>query len=134
VGTSVYSFDSAVRRQLFEVTGAAGVMEVPVSGFDGPTRLLTGAAPDSPWTTVAATGVPTDRGVGVLELARAVRAGQQPRASGELAYHVLDVMLAIEESADLGAPVRVASSAPTVPPIPPPWDPTARTYDATEQT
>jgi predicted dehydrogenase len=133
VGTSVYSFDSPVRRQLFEVTGADGVLEVPVSGFDGPSRLLTGTAPDTPWRTVPAAGVPSDRGVGVLELARAVRDGQQPRASGQLAYHVLDVMLAIEESIDLGAPVQVASSAPAVPPIPPHWDPTARTYDGTEQ-
>ncbi|MFG1807799.1 Gfo/Idh/MocA family protein [Streptomyces sp. NPDC049040] len=134
VGTSVYSFDSPLRRQLFEITGSAGVMEVPVSGFDGDTRLLTGTAPDTPWTTVPATGAPSGRGVGVLELARALRAGQRPRASGELAYHVLDVMLAVEESVDLGEPVRVASSAPEVPPIPPQWDPTTRTYDGTEQT
>ncbi|MFC4031682.1 Gfo/Idh/MocA family protein [Streptomyces polygonati] len=134
VGTSVYSFDSAVRRQLFEVSGADGVLEVPVSGFDGPTRLLTGTAPDTPWRTVPAEGTPSGRGVGVLELARAIRSGRQPRASGELAYHVLDIMLSVEESIDLGATVRVESSAPSVPPIPPQWDPTARTYDGTEQT
>jgi predicted dehydrogenase len=132
VGTSVYSFDSALRRQLFEITGADGVMEVPVSGFDGPTRLLTGTERDAPWATVPAAGAPSDRGVGVLELARAVRAGQQPRASGELAYHVLDVMLAVEESLALGAPVRVGSTAPSVPPIPPQWDPAARTYDGND--
>ncbi|MDX6354435.1 MAG: hypothetical protein QOF98_1338 [Streptomyces sp.] len=133
VGTSVYSFDSPVRRQLFEVTGADGVIEVPVSGFDGPTRLLTGTAPGTPWRTVEAAGAPSGRGVGVLELARAIRAGREPRAGGELAYHVLDTMLAIEESIALGAPVRIASSAPAVPPIPPHWDPTTRTYDGTEQ-
>ncbi|WP_329361341.1 Gfo/Idh/MocA family oxidoreductase [Streptomyces sp. NBC_00669] len=134
VGTSVYSFDSPLRRQLFEITGSDGVMEVPVSGFDGDTRLLTDTTPGAPWTTVPAVGVPSGRGVGVLELARALRSGTRPRASGELAYHVLDVMLAVEESVDLGAPVRVASSAPEVPPIPPQWDPTTRTYDGTEQT
>ncbi|MBM9510265.1 Gfo/Idh/MocA family protein [Actinacidiphila acididurans] len=132
-GTSVYSFDSPLRRQLFEITGSGGVMEVPVSGFDGDTRLLTGTAPDSPWTTVPAEGVRSGRGVGVLELARAIRAGRRPRASGELAYHVLDIMLAVEESAQLGSPVRVASSAPEVPPVPPRWDPNARTHDGTEQ-
>jgi predicted dehydrogenase len=133
VGTSVYSFDSPVHRQLFEVTGADGTMEVPVSGFDGPTRLLTGVAPDTPWRTVPAAGAPRSRGVGVLEMARAIRAGERPRASGELAYHVLDVMLAIEESIDAGAPVWVESTAPSVPPIPPHWDPTIRTSDGTEQ-
>jgi predicted dehydrogenase len=136
VGTSVYSFDSPVRRQLFEVTGAGGVLEVPVSGFDGPTRVLTGAAPaaDTPWRTVPAAGAHASRGVGVLEMARAIRAGRPPRASGELALHVLEVLLAIEESAALGAPVRIAGTAPPVPPIPPHWDPTTRTTEGTEQT
>jgi predicted dehydrogenase len=133
VGTSVYSFDSPVHRQLFEVSGADGTMEVPVSGFDGPTRLLTGTDPDTPWRTVPAAGAPSGRGVGVLEMARAIRAGERPRASGELAYHVLDVMLAIEESVESNAPVKIESSAPRIRPIPQSWDPSARTADGTEQ-
>lgn len=134
VGTSVYSFDSPVQRQLFEVTGAGGTMEVPVSGFDGPTRLLTGAERENAWKTVEAQGAACGRGVGVLEMARAIRAGRAPRASGELAYHVLDVMLAIEESVAAGAPVTVASSAPLIPPIPLAWDPAARSgEEGTEQ-
>jgi len=133
VGTSVYSFDSPVHRQLFEVTGADGTMEVPVSGFDGPTRVLTGLAPDSPWRTVPAEGAASGRGVGVLEMARAIREGRTPRAGSELAFHVLDVMLAIEESVERGAPVAIESTTPPVPPIPVEWDPTARTFDGTEQ-
>lgn len=133
VGTSVYSFDSPVSRQLFEVTGADGTIEVPVSGFDGPTRLLTGTEPETPWRSVAAEGVARSRGVGVLDMARAIRAGTRPRASGELAYHVLDIMLSIEESVGLGEPVRIKSTAPLVPPVPLDWDPTTRTYDRTEQ-
>lgn len=134
VGTSIYSFDSQVQRQLFEISGAEGTMEVPVSGFDGPTRLLTGDERDNPWRTVEAEGVPSGRGVGVLEMARAIRAGRTPRADGELAYHALDVMLSIEESIEAGAPVAVGSSAPAVQPIPVEWDPTARTADnGTEQ-
>jgi predicted dehydrogenase len=129
VGTSIYSFDSAVPRQLFEISGADGTMEVPVSGFDGPTRLLTGTERDAPWRTIEAEGVPSGRGVGVLEMARAIRAGETPRAGGELAYHALDVMLSIEESIEAGRPVTVESSAPTVQPIPVEWDPTARTAE-----
>jgi predicted dehydrogenase len=124
LGTSIYSFDSPVRRQLFEITGLDGTMEVPVSGFDGPTRLLTGVARDTPWQTVPAVGVPSGRGVGVLELARAIRSGSAPRASGELAYHVLDVLLAIEESIAIGGAVKIQSTAPAVPPVPEHWDPT----------
>jgi predicted dehydrogenase len=130
VGTSVYSFDSPVRRQAFEVTGSAGTMEVPVSGFDGPTRLLRDPAPggaDPDWETIPAAGAPSDRGVGVLEMARAIRAGRPARASGQLAYHVLDVLLAIEESAASGAPVTLTSSADPVQALDLDWSPTEST-------
>jgi predicted dehydrogenase len=135
VGTSVYSFDSPVQRQLFEISGADGTLEVPVSGFDGPTRLLQDGDRDGDWRTVPAQGVPSGRGVGVLEMARAIRAGERPRAGGELAYHALDVMLSIEESiAASGATVPIESGAPLVRPIPVEWDPTARTTEnGTEQ-
>lgn len=123
VGTSVYSFDSAVSRQAFEISGAHGTMEVPVSGFDGPTRLLRGPGPEASWETIAPPGESRDRGVGVLEMARAIRAGRPPRASGQLAFHVLDVLLAIEESAASGQPVPVTSTAGPVPPLDEDWSP-----------
>lgn len=127
VGTSVYSFDSPRRRQAFEITGADGVLEVPVSGFDGPTLVLAGDDRVTDWVEVAPPGVHRERGVGVLELARAVRAGRPPRASGQLALHALEVMLAIERSAAEGGAVAIASTAPAVEPLPADWDPTADT-------
>ena len=123
VGTSVYSFDSAVPRQAFEVTGTDGTLEVPVSGFDGPTRVLRADDPDAGWNEITAAGEPSGRGVGVLEMARAIRAGRPPRASGELAYHVLDVLLAIGEAAAAGHPVPVASDVGPVPLLPEDWSP-----------
>lgn len=128
VGTSVYSFDSTVSRQAFEISGAHGTMEVPVSGFDGPTRVL---GPGTDWETIAPVGEPRDRGVGVLEMARAIRAGRPPRASGQLAFHVLDVLLAIEESAASGRPVTITSTADEVPPLDEDWSPAAVTLRAT---
>lgn len=127
VGTSVYSFDSPRRRQAFEITGADGVLEVPVSGFDGATRVLAGDDRETDWIEVPPPGVHRERGVGVLELARALREGRPPRASGELALHALEVMLAIERSAESGAGVAIESSAPAVEPLPTEWDPTAST-------
>jgi predicted dehydrogenase len=129
VGTSIYSFDSAVRRQLFEITGSDGALRVPVSGFNEPPAILPAGA-DEDWTDVPPVGEERDRGVGVLEMARAIRAGVPPRASGELAYHVLDVMLAIEESAGSGRPVEVASTAPAVPPLAAGWSSTEATLAA----
>jgi predicted dehydrogenase len=127
VGTSVYSFDSMVGRQAFEISGADGTLEVPVSGFDGVTRLLCQPDREAEWEVVPAAGEPRDRGVGVLEMARAIRAGRAPRASGELAYHVLDALLAIEESAASGQPVRVESGCPPVSSMEEDWSPTAVT-------
>ncbi|GAA1935650.1 Gfo/Idh/MocA family oxidoreductase [Microbacterium aoyamense] len=127
VGTSIYSFDSPVERQLFEITGDRGVLEVPVSGFDGPTRVLAAGERGTPWQEFPPPGAPRVRGVGVLEMARAIRDGVQPRASGELAYHVLDALLAIEESIETGATLALSSKAPVIAPVDADWDPTART-------
>lgn len=51
-----------------------------------------------------------DRGLGVAEMAVAMRAGRKPLAHGGLMSHVLDVMLAIEESSRSGKHVRILSS------------------------
>ena len=40
------------------------------------------------------------RGVGVADMAHAVRGGRPHRCSAELAYHVLDVMVALEETSE----------------------------------
>lgn len=127
VGTSIYSFETPIRRQLFEITGLGGALEVPVSGFDGPSRVLRGDSREADWESVPPPGVPRDRGVGVLEMARAIRSGRKPRASGQLAYHVLDTMLAIEESIASGAPVEVASTFEDVTALPGDWNPAERT-------
>jgi predicted dehydrogenase len=125
VGTSIYSFDSPVHRQLFEITGSAGTMEVPVSGFDGPTRIMD--AGETEYRTIQPEGRHRDRGVGVLEMARAIRAGDLPRANGRLALHVLEAMLAVEESIETGAPVVLGGRVGPVPALADDWDPTEAT-------
>jgi predicted dehydrogenase len=127
IGTSIYSFDSALRRQTFEVTGSGGVLEVPVSGFDGSTRVLAGDDRETDWVEIPPPGAHRERGVGVLEMARALHEGREPRAGGQLALHALEVMLAIEESIETGLPVAIRSTAPAVEPLPADWDPAAAT-------
>ena len=69
----------------------------------------------------------TAAGLGVLDLARAIRAGRQPRASGGLGLHVLDVMAAIEDAAASGEPRAVDSRAERPPVAPADWAATVAT-------
>jgi hypothetical protein len=46
----------------------------------------------------------------VAEMAWALRSGRQPRAGGELLYHVLDIMCAIHEASDRGQQVEIHST------------------------
>ena len=111
---------------LLEVTGTLGAAVLPdPNGFDGVTTLhvLGGSAPEE----LAAQGHAASRGTGALELARAIRAGVPERASGELAYHVLDAMLSIEESITKGQAVMVTSTVDVPPALPEGWDPYAST-------
>jgi predicted dehydrogenase len=119
----VFSFDSALSRSLLEVTGTLGTAVLPdPNRFDGPTVLHT---PDP--VELAPEGHRASRGTGVLELARAIRADVPERASGTLAFHVLDAMQSIEESIADGRPVLLQSTAEVPPALAPDWNPYART-------
>jgi predicted dehydrogenase len=125
---SIFSFDSKLGRTSFEVAGSAGTLVVPdPNTFDGELVVHEGG---SDTRSVPATGVTRTRGIGVLELARAVRAGVPERASGEQAFHVLDVMVSTIEAATSGTVVEVASTLEIAPSLPEDWDPTARTLEA----
>ncbi|MER6084221.1 hypothetical protein [Streptomyces sp. NPDC001833] len=63
------------------------------------------------------------RGLGVLDMARAVRGAGPHIATGELGFHVLDTMVSIDEAVTSGDTVRVASIAPAVPLVPEDRDP-----------
>ena len=123
----VLSFDSALQRTGFvEVTGTRGTAVLPdPNRFDGSTtlHLPNRSEPE----TLTAQGHDAERGTGVLELARAIRSGAAERASGALAHHVLDAMLAIDESAAKGRTVDVASTVEAPPALPENWDPRATT-------
>ena len=50
------------------------------------------------------------RALGLADMADAIKVGRQHRASGDLAYHVLDIMLAINESSNISAKIDIQSS------------------------
>ncbi|OLF13328.1 Gfo/Idh/MocA family protein [Actinophytocola xanthii] len=122
----VLSFDSALRRALLEVNGTDGTAVLPDPNYFGGATLLHLPDQTEP-AELEPRGHGASRGTGTLELARALRAGVPERASGELAYHVLDTLLAIEESIVRGDPVPVTSTVEVPPPLPEDWDPYAST-------
>ena len=121
---AIFSFDSKLGRTLFEVAGVEGTVEVPdPNTFTGELRIHDAEGEE----TIASTGSTSSRGTGVVELARAIRAGVPERASGEQAFHVLDVMVATIEAGESGVPVEVASTVQVAPALPEDWDPRAAT-------
>ncbi|QEO14419.1 Gfo/Idh/MocA family oxidoreductase [Agromyces intestinalis] len=129
---SLYSTDSALRRQgVVEITGTEGTIVIPdPNGFSGRIALVRPLSSDDEeqvWVDVEQEGVVVGRGLGALDLARAVREDRPHLATGELGYHVLDTLLSIEESVERGGFVEVASTVGVVGAMPADFDPYART-------
>ncbi|WGD37288.1 Gfo/Idh/MocA family oxidoreductase [Lysinibacter sp. HNR] len=134
VSQSVLSFDSplASMGQVI-VTGTEGTMSIPdPNSFSGEVKITRGPREFSfpivnEWETVPEQGVVTGRGLGVLEMARAIRANRPHIATGELGLHVLDAMIGIEESISTGQFVSVESRVERVPTLPLDFDPFQQT-------
>lgn len=110
VATVIFSFDIwAHNLPRIEVYGTTSSMTVPdPNTFGGDVQVfdVEGRA----WQTVPSVGrADVQRGIGVADMARAIRDGGAHRASGELAYHVLDTMVALDEAAAHGQTIALTS-------------------------
>ncbi|MCU1583033.1 MAG: oxidoreductase [Microbacteriaceae bacterium] len=123
----IFSFESHRKRAGFvEVSGTKGTIEFPdPNNFDGASVIYDDT--DSDGRAIPAVGSIATRGTGVAEMAQAIRADKPERATGAQAFHVLDIMVSIAESAAKGEPVQVQSSFEKAPPLPASWDPKAAT-------
>jgi predicted dehydrogenase len=114
IGSLTASFDVwEPNHATLVVYGSEGTLRLPdPNTFGGPIHLMKGGSRDNPWEELPVTQPNTDnsRGLGAADLARAIRTGEPARASGELGYHVLDVMHAVLESGERGAHVAVEST------------------------
>lgn len=111
LATMIMSFDVwGHTLPRIEIYGSEGTLSVPdPNTFGGPVRLL--RAGSAEWEEVPLSHSDSvRRGVGVADMALAIRDGTPHRASGEMAYHVLDVMHSFYDSADEGRHVAVAST------------------------
>jgi len=109
--TLMISFDVwAARLPPIEVHGATGSLSVPdPNHFDGEVEVFTAAS--GQWQPVApeAGFVKAGRGVGLADLAAALRDGRPHRAGAEIGLHVLDVMETLLRAAEEGRSLPVAT-------------------------
>lgn len=120
IATIVTSFDVwATEMPRIEIYGTKGTLSVPdPNTFGGPVRVR--KAGDSEWSDVPLThgNAENSRSLGLADMAAALRTGQPHRASGELAYHVLDVMQSFDEASRANAHIQIASTCPRPEPLP----------------
>ena len=133
---TLLSFDSALERHgVIEIHGTAGSLVLPdPNRFTGRIAyvkplgvLLDDMEVEQPWLEVQEQGVVVGRGLGVLDMVRAIAQDRPHIATGELGFHVLDIMLSAQESAADGKFVTVDSTVAPVPALPHAFDPHART-------
>jgi hypothetical protein len=85
--------------------------------FDGEVLLL--RAGEREWNPIPAThSAEVGRGIGVADMAYAIVYGRPHRVSGNLAFHVLDVMQSFAEASEAGKHIAIESGIPSPAPLP----------------
>ena len=127
VATIITTFDVwAAELPRIEIYGTEGSLSVPdPNTFGGPVRVR--RRDQKEWMEVPLTHgyAENSRGLGVADLAYALRSGRPARASGELTYHVLDIMHAIHDASRDGRHVVLESTCSAPAPLPlhlRPWE------------
>jgi len=113
IAQSSFSFDCArPRAGVVEIHGTEGTLVFPdPNSHEGTLQLFKVDSNDSEPELISCVGEVMQRGVGVIEMAQAIREGRPPRAGIDLAAHVVEVLQALEEAATAGGEVSVTSIA-----------------------
>jgi predicted dehydrogenase len=138
IATATFSFDSPVGFDELEVQGTEGLVRLPdpnnfkgsvflrQKARDGRSKKSLDFPTEHDWTEIAPDGSAEGRGMGALEMARALRSGSKPRAAADLAIHVLDIMESIAASAASGQTTPVSTTCASSELLPAGWDPLQR--------
>jgi predicted dehydrogenase len=120
IGTLVMSFDVwHTELPRIEIYGTEGTLSVPdPNTFGGPVRVR--RANNDEWQDVPLTHAYTEnsRGMGVADMATALRSGGTHRANGNMAFHVLDIMHAVHDAAQAERHVLLTSTCDRPEPLP----------------
>jgi predicted dehydrogenase len=111
VGTIITSFDVYSHTLPFiEIYGTEGSLRAPdPNTFGGPVYASRFRAEDWPQVPLLKSYPENSRGLGLADMAEAIEEGRPHRASGELAFHVLDVMHGIHEASESGKCYKIKS-------------------------
>jgi len=126
--TAIFSFDSSRTRRVLEFGGVDATIEASDPNTFGGQVTRHGAPVvrgEEIVDVVEVDAAGAGRGIGVVDMARSIAAGTPHRATGELAYHVLEIMLAINRSVESGGTVGVDSTVAPVDLLPEGWSPTS---------
>ncbi len=121
VGTIITSFDvHAANLPRIEIYGSRGSLSVPdPNTFGGPISIRRAGAKEWESVPVLHGYQENSRGLGVADMALALRKGAKPRANGDLAFHVLDAMHAFHDSSREGRHIALSSACERPAPLPP---------------
>jgi predicted dehydrogenase len=112
IGTIITSFDAwASDLPHIEVYGTEGTLSIPdPNKYGGPVRLFSTRSPN--WVEVPLSDgfAGQSRGIGLADLANAIRNQRPHRANAEMAYHVLDVMHCFNEASLAGRHIELTTT------------------------
>jgi predicted dehydrogenase len=101
----------ATRAPMFEVYGSLGTLAVPdPNRFSEPVEVYTSRTREWALVPESAGCRSAGRGYGLADMAEAIAAGTPHRASGELAFHVLDIMESILTASATGQVITLTST------------------------
>jgi predicted dehydrogenase len=112
IATLVTSFDIMAGTKLpsLEVYGSEGTLRVPdPNTFGGPVLLRKLGESDFSEVPLTHGYAENSRGIGAADMAEAIRTGRAHRASGELAFHVLEAMHGFHDASAGGKHYEMAS-------------------------
>ncbi len=120
VGMILTSFDVwGAHLPSIEIYGTEGSLSVPdPNGFGGPVLLLKKNEKEWREVPLAFGYAENSRGLGVADMADAIAKGRPHRASGDMLYHVLDVMEGINDASTAGRSYAVKTSCERPAPLP----------------
>lgn len=112
LGTILTTFDVHYENQArFELYGTRGTLFLPdPNGFGGPIKLLVPEEGHAVEMPLLYDYKENSRGLGLMEMADAIKKGRAPRNDSQQLLHVLEILTAFEKSSALGKTIDLETA------------------------